>query len=86
MSDHITSDLIERQRTVSSAIVEKVLNDPAFRQRLVDAPEAALREAGLVDDLQGLTTDMQGEVSGYAQQIEAPGESQSCQCCVTVLY
>lgn len=86
MSDHITSDLIERQRTVSSAIVEKVLNDPAFRQRLVDAPEAALREAGLVDDLQGLTEQMQGEVSGYSKEISLPEESQSCMCCVTVIY
>lgn len=89
MSEHTTPDALERQRKISATIVNKIVGDPTFRQQLVTTPEAALREAGFLDDYLAVQQDLQSEVSGYSFEIEgdaAPEESHSCLCCVTVLY
>ncbi len=89
MSAHTTPDALERQRTISASIVNKIVTDATFRQRLVNSPEAALREAGFLDEYVALQHELQADVTGYSFEIEgeaAPEESRSCQCCVTVLY
>ena len=81
----MSNSVNDRQRAVSSAIIEKIMNDPAWRQQLVETPEGALRDAGFLDEFTAVTNELQSEVSGYALEIEAPGEASS-KCCVTVIY
>lgn len=90
MSDNFPPELVDRQRAVSSAIIEKILNDPTFRQQLIEAPEGTLRAAGFLEEFAAVSSDMQSDVSGYSYEIEGdavpPEYSQSCYCCVTGLY
>ncbi|MBD0329133.1 MAG: hypothetical protein ICV64_03415 [Thermoleophilia bacterium] len=44
----------QRQRAINEQLLERATSDPSFKRKLIDDPDAAVREAGLEDEAQQL--------------------------------
>ncbi len=80
------NQMVQQQRAFSQRIIDQIVSDPEFRQKMVDAPEAAMKENGYLEEYAALT-GAEAEVSGYTQEIEPDaGWTEYSGCCITVIY
>ena len=73
------SELDQQKQDLSRQIINKIVNDPAFREQLSSDPRGALVSAGFWDAYTQLYADPNAEVSGYMASF-------SEYCCITVAY
>jgi hypothetical protein len=76
-----TDQLDQKRRNLTQTLVDRIAQDPQFRQQLVNDTRGALQAAGLWDAYQEVTagySNLDREVSGYAAC--SPSNS-SANCC-----
>jgi hypothetical protein len=73
------SDNEQKKQDLSRQVINKIVNDPVFREQLSTNPKEALMNSGFWDSYVELYGDTEAEVSGYVASF-------SDYCCITVLY
>jgi hypothetical protein len=70
----------EQKQDLSRQVINKIVNDAAFREQLSTDPQGALKNAGFWESYTALYSNSDAEVSGY---LASPG---SDYCCITGIY
>ncbi len=61
----MATEFEQKKELLTRRIVDKIVNDTAFREAIITNPAQALATAGFAKDMQELSETAQGEVSGY---------------------
>ena len=70
--DEVKQELERREREAMETVLNKAAEDPAFRQKLLDDPEAAMQDAGVSEEFepheagQGALAEVAGQSSWYS--------------------
>lgn len=83
--------VLEAQKQLATDLVDKLQNDPEFRDKFVNDPEGALKDADLLDDLAIFNATFQNVTTTQAKPdmvaaAEGDCSSGSSCCCVTGIY
>lgn len=69
----------QKRRSLASKLVETIINDPKFREDLINDSKGALQARGVWDEYASLMTDLTTpDTSGYS---DSPEESTDSNCC-----
>lgn len=79
------NDVEQKKQDLSRQIINKIVDDPAFREQLTADPKEALVNGGFWETYTELYVNADAEVSGYSTAPEG-GDSFSAYCCITVIY
>ncbi|HET8840178.1 MAG TPA: hypothetical protein VFN35_01865 [Ktedonobacteraceae bacterium] len=76
------SDNVQKKQDLSRQIINKIVNDPAFREQLTADPKGALVNGGFWESYIELYGSSDAEVSGYSADPVAGSDY----CCITGIY
>ncbi len=69
----------QKKQDLSRRVINKIVNDPVFREQLSTNPKEALLNSGFWESYTELYADADAEVSGYQANF-------SDYCCITGIY
>ena len=63
--DQVQADLDARQKEINRKLLDKVASDPSFKDKLLDNPQEAMKEAGVEGEVKALFEGSSEEVVGH---------------------